>query len=599
MPDIVKVLPDHVANQIAAGEVIQRPASVVKELLDNAIDAGATQISVIIADAGSSLIQVVDNGKGMSETDARLCWERHATSKINRVEDLFNLSTMGFRGEALASIASVAWVEMKTKRKEDPSGTYILIEGSVVKKQEPEATSNGTSIAVKNLFYNIPARRSFLKSNAVEFKHIVEEFTRCALANPSIGLELFHQNELHLSLKSSTLQERIIELFQVKDSSLLYEISEQTTVVSVNGFVGSPQIAKRLRGEQYLFVNNRFIKDAYLNHAIVNAYEQLITKEQFPLYVLHLTLNPAAIDVNIHPTKTEIKFEDDKNIYQILRAVVKKALGGIMQMPTDQNFDDNRFVHAELNKLEANAKLNFATVGNSGELNRNTNFKDQYSLSRQKNKNWDVLFSNLPEIEPEVSAENNTLDLQEQESKKFFQLHLQFIVTQIKSGLMLINQQLAHERILFERYLNALKNTPIASQQLLFPRTVMLNPIDEALMVELLPQINALGFNINHFGKQTFIINGLPAEFHLDNEKKLIEEIIESFKYSSDGVKNKNIQLAKVLSKETAIKSGTKLTPDEMNSLIDELFACSEPNLSPEGKPCIKVLSLTEITEMF
>lgn len=599
MPDIVKLLPDHVANQIAAGEVIQRPASVVKELLDNAIDAGSKNIKLIVVEAGKALLQVVDDGFGMSETDARISWERHATSKINTVEDLFKLNTMGFRGEALASIASIALVEMKTKRKEDEIGTLILIEGSEVKKQENIATTTGTSITVKNLFYNIPARRNFLKSNAVEYKHILEEFTRCALANPQVGFTLYHNDEEQFNLPSGTLAQRVLQLFTDKKEDDLLAVEEDTTILNIKGFVGSPQVAKRVRGEQYLFVNNRFIKDAYLNHAINNAFDGLITKEQFPFYCLHIAINPAQIDVNIHPTKTEIKFEDERNVYQIIRAVTKKALGELMQLPVNNDFDDNQFIRNQIAGLGSfePSRTEPITVGSS--KTDHGSFKDVYSQTRQKQQNWDVLFKGFPDTKTATSPTQNLPLNVNEETRRFFQLHNQFIVTQIKSGLMLIDQQAAHERILFERNLNALNNTPIASQQLLFPKTVELNPTDKALLIEILPQIRALGFNINEFGKNTFVINGLPAELHLGNEKNLLEEIIETYKNSSSANANKNEQIAKSLAKQAAIKRGTKLGLDEMNELIDELFACAEPKYAPDGKACIKTLSLEEIAKMF
>ncbi|MFN4082407.1 MAG: DNA mismatch repair endonuclease MutL [Bacteroidia bacterium] len=599
MPDVIKLLPDHVANQIAAGEVIQRPASVVKELLDNAVDAKSTKIQLIVEDAGKTLIQVIDNGVGMSDTDARLCWERHATSKINAVEDLFKLNTMGFRGEALASIASVAQVEMKTKRPTDEIGTYILIEASNVLKQENTSTAVGTSIAVKNLFYNIPARRNFLKSNIVEFKHIVEEFTRCALANPQIHLTLINENEVYIDLAEANLKQRILQLFKDKKQDDLLAVNEQTLHVTINGFIGLPQQAKKMRGEQYLFVNNRFIKDAYLNHAINAAFEGLITKEQFPFYIIKISIEPSMIDVNIHPTKTEIKFEDDKNIYQIMRAVVKKALGGFMQISDDAIFDDNRFMKQQLDGItQTEFQKTIETVGNAGKSSNN--FKDVYSQSRQKQSNWDILFKGIEQTKKQGLPETLNLTETEIEVKKYFQLNNAYIVTQIKSGLMLIDQQRAHERILFERYLHALDKSPVASQQLLFPKAVVLHPADEQILLEILPQINTMGFNINAFGKQTYVINGLPAELNSKgNEKNLLEELIETYKQTQKAESDKNKNLAKVLARQAAIKRGTKLNADEMQKLIDELFACIEPKIAPDGKPCVKTILNTDIEAMF
>jgi len=599
MPDIIKLLPDHVANQIAAGEVIQRPASVVKELLDNSVDAGRKNIQLIIEDAGKELIKVADDGKGMSDTDARLCWERHATSKINAVEDLFKLQTMGFRGEALASIASVSRVEMKTKRDADALGTHIIIEGSDVVKQENTAMPQGTVIAVKNLFYNIPARRNFLKSNTVEYKHIIEELTRCALANPEISFKLFNNNDEQLNLPAGELKERILQLYPDKKTTDLVYINEQTTLLTVDAYFGSPETAKKVRGEQYLFVNNRFVKDDYLNHAITAAFDGLISKEQFPFYVVKNFIEPALIDVNIHPSKTEIKFEDDKNVYQIIRAVAKKALAGFMKLVTTDDFDDNRFMQQQINSNALNFTQKFNqnddTVGNTAKYN--DGFKDIYSQSRQKQQNWDLLFKGLPNTETRIATQLH-LNQPQEESKRCFQLHQSYIVTRIKSGLMLIDQQRAHERILYERYILALDKNPVASQQLLFPKAVNVNPLDELLLAEILPLIKLLGFNINLFGKNTYVINGLPAELHSGSEKNLIEELLDNYKQSQKAESNKNTIIAKALAKQADIKPSTRLNTEEINTLIDELFACKEPKYSPDGKPCIKTLTFEEIAKM-
>ncbi|MDP1726494.1 MAG: DNA mismatch repair endonuclease MutL [Bacteroidota bacterium] len=604
MPDIIKLLPEHVASQIAAGEVIQRPASMVKELIDNAVDAGSTEIKIYIKDAGKALVQVVDNGSGMSASDARLCWERHATSKIALTEDIYKINTMGFRGEALASIASVARVELKTKRAEDELGVYILIEGSEVKTQESVASPVGTSISVKNLFYNIPARRNFLKSNPVEWKHIVEEFTRGALSNPEIAFQLWHNDELQFDFKSGSFLNRVLAVFDDRAASDFLEVNEQTSIIDVTGFIGKPEVAKKMRGEQYFFVNRRFFRDPYLNHAVQNAFEGMLSKEQFPFYVLNIEINPSQIDINIHPTKTEVKFEDEKNVYQIIRAVVRKALGEYVQTPADPNFDDNRFMNLQFTDLQKHASFTEngkeGTVGNSGsELG---NFKELYQQQRkQSTQNWESLFNPVIGNKPEAPAEKQALlnnDLVP-ENRTFFQLNNQFVVTPIKSGLMLINQQAAHERILYERYLQALVQTPIASQQLLFPKAVNLPPGDEAILLEILPEMGALGFTINSFGKNAYVINGLPAELHLENEQNLVAAIIETYKATKLTESNKNKVVAKTLAKKAAIKSGTRLRYEEMNSLVDELFACSEPQFAPDGKACIKTLSLTEIARMF
>jgi len=603
MTDKIKLLPDHVASQIAAGEVIQRPASVVKELLDNSIDAGSTEITLVVKDAGKTLVQVIDNGIGMSPTDARMSWERHATSKISQTEDIFKINTMGFRGEALASIASVAEVEMKTKREEDDLGTLILVEGSKVKKQEATAALRGTTISVKNLFFNIPARRNFLKSNPVEWKHIVEEFNRAALSNPEIRFCLYHNDQLELEYDVADLKDRVVAVLSDKAQESLIEVDEQTSIIHIKGFLVQPEFSKRIRGEQYFFVNRRFFRDNYLNHAVNNAFEGTIGKEQFPGYVIFIEIDPSAIDINIHPTKAEVKFEDERNVYQILRAVVRKALGGYVHSPDEGNFDDNRFIHLDLsqnaNRINPETESQ-ATIGKPdwGGL------KETYQNQRNLNvKHWENLFpaqaKNTPaalnlELERKTANPDEVVD-----TRVFFQLNNQYILTPIKSGLMLIHQQAAHERILYEKYLYALENNPIASQQLLFPRVVQLQAGDEQILEEILPEMGALGFTVNAFGKNAFVINGLPAELHLENEQTLLAEIIDSYKFVKQNDQNKHRNVAKTLAKKAAIKAGTRLKTEEMNKLVDELFACSEPQFSPDGKPCVSKLTLQDISKMF
>lgn len=602
MTDIVKLLPDHVASQIAAGEVIQRPSSIVKELLDNAIDAGSSEITLFIKDAGKSLVQVMDNGCGMSPLDARMCWERHATSKIANTEDIFKINTMGFRGEALASIASVAQVEMKTRKESEELGTYILVEGSMVKKQEPVATATGTNIIVKNLFYNIPARRNFLKSNPVEWRHIVEEFNRAALANPQIKFVLYHNDEVQLDYTAETLVQRVCAVFGGREEKDLIELDEQTSIIHVKGFIGKPEFAKRLRGEQFFFVNRRFFKDAYLNHGVSNAFEGTISKEQFPLYVIQIEIDPAQIDINIHPTKTEVKFEDDRNVYQIIRAVVRKALSDYIQSPSEEGFDDNRFMQQQLNPTGHNE---------SGFLNSNAtvskpdwgSFKETYQEQRKQNsQQWETLFQKSTEILSPLASQPSLLPTSNEEvsdSRVFFQLNNQYIVTPIKSGLMVVNQQAAHERILYEKYMLALEQNPIASQQLLFPKVVNLAVGDEAILEEILPEMGALGFTVNPFGKSAFVINGLPAELHLEDEQELLMGIIEMYKTNKQADIGKHKNVAKTLAKKAAIKQGTRLKPEEMNRLVDELFACAEPQYAPDGKACVSKLTLQDIAKMF
>jgi len=611
MSDVIKLLPDHVANQIAAGEVIQRPASVVKELLDNAIDADATLVQLMIKEGGKTLIQVIDNGKGMSPTDARMCWERHATSKITQTEDIYHIKTNGFRGEALASIASVAQVELKTRNAQDAIGTFILIEGSEVKKQEGVACNQGTSIVVKNLFYNIPARRNFLKSNPVETRHIFDEFTRAALAHPEIAFTLHNNNEEVYNLRAGDLAQRIQQLFSYKTGEHLLSAYEETTIATIKGFVGKPEHAKKTRGEQFFFVNNRFIKDAYLNHAVMSCYENLISKEQFPFYVICIDIDPTQIDVNVHPTKTEIKFEDERSLYQILRAVCKKAIGEHYHVPTYIPASDDTFLNlgsrftpdkpAVSHQPNNEAKV-ISTQNTGGGFNNN---RDTFAVNRTQNKDWQELFGILEkkdtigDVGPKrfnKTADELALEEEQNTARYFTQIHGTFILSQIKSGVMLIDMQAAHERVLYEKYMQALQNQPMASQQKLFPKTITLTAADAMLLNDLLADIRALGFDVNDLGGNTFAINGVPAELNHYNEQHLIDEVLENYKQQSGSTKHQNI--ARILAQRASVKPGTKLSTEEMNTLVDELFACTENKLSPSGKSCFKTLSLDEIYKL-
>ncbi len=611
MSDVIKLLPDHVANQIAAGEVIQRPASVVKELLDNAIDAEATLIQLMIKEGGKVLIQVIDNGKGMSPTDARMCWERHATSKITQTEDIYHIKTNGFRGEALASVASVAQVELKTKNAQDTIGTLILIEGSEVKKQEGVACNQGTSVVVKNLFYNIPARRNFLKSNPVETRHIFDEFTRAALAHPEIAFTLHNNNEEVYNLRGGDLPQRIEQVFGYKIGNHLLTAYEETTIATIKGYVGKPEHAKKTRGEQFFFVNNRFIKDAYLNHAVMSCYENLISKEQFPFYVICIDIDPTQIDVNVHPTKTEIKFEDERSLYQILRAVCKKAIGEHYHVPTYVPSNDDSFLNLgsrftptqNPNNYQPNSESPHVTNPNAiGGFNNN---RDSFTLNRTQNKDWQELFGILEKKDTigDVGPKryNKTLDelaLEEEQNsaRHFTQIHATFILSQIKSGVMLIDMQAAHERVLYEKYMQALLNQPMATQQKLFPKTINLNAADAMLLNDLLADIRALGFDVNDLGGNTFSINGVPAELNHYNEQHLIDEVLENYKKQSGSTKHQNI--ARILAQRASVKPGTRLSVEEMNTLVDELFACTENKLSPGGKSCFSTLSLDELYKL-
>jgi DNA mismatch repair protein MutL len=616
LSDIIKLLPDSVANQIAAGEVVQRPASALKELIENAIDSGADKIQVLIRDAGKSLIQVIDNGCGMSLTDARMCFERHATSKIRKAEDLFAIRTMGFRGEAMASIAAIAQVELRTQRHEDELGTCIRIEGSEIISQEPDSCTPGTSISVKNLFFNTPARRNFLKGNSVEMRHINDEFQRIALANPEVFFTLHHDGNEVFHLPKGSLKQRIIHLFGNAYNQKLVPVEEETSIIDLKGYIGKPEFAKKTRGEQFFFVNNRFIKDPYLNHAVMNAFEEVLSSDSFPLYVLFIDIDPTKIDINVHPTKTEIKYQDEKAIYAIIRSAVKRALGKYNISPTLDFNQETAF--SQMITTKAHEDIIPPTIAfnpdfnpfSAGRTEREIPFLRSTGQERQAvDKNWGSLYEI---VQPDQAIQsgidlggNRHIEIDKQVlqvfGKQLFQLHNRFIISQIKSGFMLIDQQAAHERILYERYLQHLENRQGACQQSLFPQTVTLNTIDFELVKELLPDIHALGFQIRTFGKNTFIIDGIPADIGTKiSEVEMLEHLIEGYKNNQSTLKlNKRDSLARALARNTSIKSGLTLSTDEMNSLIDELFACEMPNTSISGKPIISTFTLEELLQRF
>ncbi|AMR30459.1 DNA mismatch repair protein MutL [Mucilaginibacter sp. PAMC 26640] len=616
MPDIIQLLPDSVANQIAAGEVVQRPASAVKELIENAIDAGADKIQLILKDAGKSLIQVIDNGCGMSLTDARMCFERHATSKIRKAEDLFAIRTMGFRGEAMASIAAIAQVELKSRRHEDELGTCICIEGSEVITQEPCSANTGTSISIKNLFYNTPARRNFLKSNPVEMRHIIDEFQRVALANPQVFLTMHHDGQEVYHLPSASLKQRIIHLLGNNYNQRLVPVEEDTTIIRLNGYVGKPEFARKTRGEQFFFVNNRFIKDAYLNHAVLTAFEELLPDESYPLYVLFIDIDPSKIDINVHPTKTEIKYQDEKAIYAIIRSAVKRSLGKYNITPTLDFDQENSIGHLITQKpfeeiiqptIAFNPDFNPFAAEKRPEREYPSYMRSASDHRTAIPKNWDTLYEIAKKEETlqhemhntPIAAINET-EISKGGEKQFFQVHNRFILSQIKSGFMLINQQSAHERILYERYLVQLENHSGVSQQSLFPQSVTLNSADYELLRELLPDIRALGFDIREFGKNTVVVDGVPADITNANEHELLEQLLEGFKNNLAILKlDKRDNLARSLARNAAIKTGTKLSMEEMNQLIDQLFACQMPNLALNGKPVITTFTLNELAERF
>jgi DNA mismatch repair protein MutL len=611
MPDIIRLLPDSLANQIAAGEVVQRPASAVKELLENAIDAGATQIELIIKDAGKLLIQVIDNGKGMSGTDARMSFERHATSKLSTREDLFAIRTLGFRGEALASIAAVAQVELKTRRAEDELGTLIKIEGSEVKSQESVSCEKGTSISVKNLFYIVPARRNFLKSNPVELRHIIDEFQRVALSNPEIAFT-FHQNDLEVyNLPAEKLSHRIIAMFGGNYKEQLVPCHEETNVINIHGYIGKPEHSKKTRGEQFFFVNNRFIKHNYLHHAVMNAFDELLSSENFPFYVLFIDIDPKHIDINVHPTKTEIKFDDEKTIYAIIRAAVKKALATHNIIPSI-DFDHNiNFGDIVDTKVERNFTPERQTFRSQSDRANQENWEELYKHFEtdrgQDNKmNQEEPETNSTSLIIESAANNMdsslklNRDLLYSENHSTFQLHNRYIVAQIKSGMVIVDQQAAHERILYEKYLSMLHNKFGASQQFLFPQSIELNPSDFTLVMEMEEEIRSLGFVFNVFGKHTIVVNGIPADVPNGSEKDLFEGLIEQYKTNKADLKiDRRENLARALARKSALKPGTKLSLVEMNTLIDQLFACKTPNYAPNGNLTIVIMDMGRIAKYF
>ncbi len=611
MTDIIQLLPDAIANQIAAGEVVQRPASALKELLENAVDAGASQVQVVIKDAGKQLIQVIDNGKGMSATDARMSFERHATSKIRTSQDLFAIRTFGFRGEALASIAAVAQVELKTRQASAELGTLIQIEGSEVKRQEPVAIPVGTSVAMKNLFFNVPARRNFLKSNPVEMRHIVDEFQRVALSYPEVAFSLFQQDMEVFSLPAGKLSQRIVGLFGKNYQGQLIPCDEQTPHVNVKGYIGKPENARKTRGEQFFFVNNRFIKSSYLHHAVSSAFDGLVANDQHPFYVLFLEIDPAQIDINVHPTKTEIKFEDERTVYAVIRSAVKQALGAHHVMPSldfslDVNFQQNWTNNPET-KVQVDREYSYKTY-NTPEFKKS-------SVS-----GWERLFEGNPNPVPvELPSPDEDREIltfpsrasvdesrwaipprDEGVTGTTFQVELSYIVAQMSTGLLIIDQQAAHERILYERYTRQIQSAQGASQQCLFPPTVQLNAGDFALVMDMLPELQSLGFVVEEFGKDTVLIQGVPADVQVKNEKELFEGLIEQFKNFRNQLSlDKRENLARSLSRRSSIKKEQKLNPQEMETLVGQLFACQHPNYSPAGNKTFVKLDLSSIHSFF
>jgi len=592
MSDIIHLLPDAIANQIAAGEVVQRPASAVKELMENAVDAKATRIQVIIKDAGRSLIQVIDNGSGMSETDARMSLERHATSKIRQAEDLFTLQTMGFRGEALASIAAVSQFELKTRLADRELGTLLVVDGSEVKRQEPVVTEKGTSIAVKNLFFNIPARRNFLKSNPVEMRHIVEEFQRVALSHPQLSFQLVHGDENLYDLEPSNLAQRIVALFGKPYQQQLAPCKEETDLVSVSGYIGKPESAKRTRGEQFIFVNERFVRNNYLNHAVATAYEGLLQEGSFPFHVLFLKIDPRHIDVNVHPTKTEIKFDDERAVYAVVRAAVRQALGAYNLTPA----------------LDYSADINLMSkIGRSQTLSREQYLDEQLGSSVQRSnlENWEKLFTEERDTQSALfsqaeAAVPNPANVRTPTKGNVFQLASGYLVRPAPNGIMVIDPVAANERVLYDTFQRRMKDRSTSTIQSLFPQTVTLSTADFTLVMEMEPEVKSLGFQFEVFGKNTVVVTGVPAEAAGFDEKALFEGLLEQFK-QNQATLSVPLQdnLARSLARRAAVKKGQILGQAEIESLVDQLFNSHNPNYSPDGSTTFFIFETSKIETHF
>ncbi|MAB48300.1 MAG: DNA mismatch repair protein MutL [Flavobacteriaceae bacterium] len=622
MTDIIQLLPDHVANQIAAGEVVQRPASVVKELLENAIDAGADDIKLIIKDAGKTLVQVIDNGKGMSVTDARLSFERHATSKIKSAEDLFQLNTKGFRGEALASIAAIAHVELKTKRPDDELGTAIEIEGSTVKSQEVTVTPTGTSVAVKNLFFNIPARRNFLKSDTVELRHITDEFHRVALAHPNIAFAFYHNGSELFNIPSENYRQRVVHIFGNKTNERLVPVEEDTEVLKISGFVGKPEYSKKTRSEQFFFVNQRFIKSPYLNHAISAAFEGLLKDGYHASYFLNLTVDPKTIDINIHPTKTEIKFDDEHTLYAILRSAVKHSLGQfniapVLDFEQQSSFDTPYSYKDKAGKaptIEVDRSFNpFADEGNTSRSMSSKTSSTRTSFKSVPTANWESLYVGLESkgnrrqgddvevsFEKDIKTETIFSDASVETSKTTFQLQQKYIVSTLKSGMLIIDQNRAHQRVLYEGFLKHITIKEATSQQLLFPLQLSFTPNEVNIISGLQEDLEHTGFVFSDVKEETITITGVPVGVPESEVSIILEQLISDVE---NDVPDANFSaadlLAKSMAKSLAIKNGQALNNTEQEHLVNSLFACKEPNVSPTNRPTFITMSTDDIEKKF
>lgn len=618
MSSIIQVLPDHVANQIAAGEVVQRPASVVKELVENAVDARATDIKLIAKDAGKTLIQVIDNGVGMNVTDARLCFERHATSKIKHAEDLFAIHTKGFRGEALASVASIAHVELKTKPAHEDLGTHIVIEGGKFNSQDPTVTPNGTSFAVKNLFFNIPARRNFLKSDHVELRHIIDEFQRVALTHANIHFTFIHNGSEVFNLPASNLRQRIVSVFGSKTNEKLIPIHEETEIVKIQGFVSKPEFAKKNRGEQFFFVNQRFIRSSYLHHALLSAYEGLLKDGAQPAYFIYLEVPPHSIDINIHPTKTEIKFDDEQALYAILRATVKHSLGQfniapVLDFNRDPSLDIPYNYQPEQNEplIQVDADFNpFETESKS--KNSSSNNPSFHSTFKTKTStNWESIYSGIRldtlEVESEPSFEEELISGSlfeeidtEMKPTQWYQLQKKYIICPLKSSINIIHQNRAHQRVLYEMYLNQMTVKQASSQQLLFPLSLGFTTHELSVLKELQPALQQVGFDFEMDSHDTILVLGIPVQTQESEVKFVFESLIQEIMLGiPESSFSQNDFLAKTLAKSMAVKNGTYLSNEEIENLVNRLFACKDSSVSPFQKPVFISISVDDLDKKF
>ncbi|MFD2516854.1 DNA mismatch repair endonuclease MutL [Salinimicrobium flavum] len=615
MIDVIHLLPDHVANQIAAGEVVQRPASVIKELLENSIDAGASSVKVLIKEAGKTLVQVTDDGKGMSLTDARLCFERHATSKINSAEDLFSLKTKGFRGEALASIAAIAHVELKTKQDGDEVGTCIKIEGSEVISQEACVTPVGSTICVKNLFYNIPARRNFLKSDTVEIRHIIDEFQRVSLAHPSIQFSLFHNGSELFQLPKSIYRQRIVNIFGGKTNEKLVPVEEDTEIVKVHGFVGKPQFAKKSRGEQFFFVNDRFIKSPYLNHAVTAAFEGLLKEKAYPSYFLFLEVDPKSIDINIHPTKTEIKFDDEHSLYTILRSAIKHSLGQFNVAPV-LDFDRDATLDTPYEFSQRGITAPKVEVDHNFNPFQSEKQGGGYSGFRRDKQggSWESLYTGLDQKDFNASSAINQIEFEsdavtgnlfgnsedKEAGSTTFQLNKKYIVTTLKSGILVIDQHRAHSRILYEELLKNITVTSAVSQQLLFPLLLQFSTNEIEMLKEVKESLEQTGFIFSEFKKDSVEITGIPTLISESEVAILLEQLLSDLENEVPGSSFSQVDvLSKSLAKGMAVKSGMHLNSAEQQNIVNSLFACKESSLSPYNRPIFITLTVDELDKKF